>query len=240
MLTLKKRTAFDGKPAARNEKESGEALKRFKISVSEKIEELSINDKRLHLWKDNPRRNDEAAVKLADIIKVRGQISPIVVWRKNGVIYKGNTTWKAMRILGLDKIKVLWVDFPSEASAIAYGIADNKSSEFSQWDDTILSQFLKVEEIQKSNTGFTVTESNILASLGTTVSDIDPNKEWEGMPEFTVKQKGFKSIVMHFLNQEHVNIFSKLIGQEITENTKYLWYPKQIREVLKKKGFISK
>ena len=81
------------------------------------------------------------------------------------VIYKGNTTWKALKKLGVDTIKVQFEDFPSEASATAYGIADNKSSEFSEWDDDILMDLLSAEEIGalKSDLGFTEDELRGLA-----------------------------------------------------------------------------
>lgn len=108
-------------------------------------------------WKDNPRKNDAAAPKLAEILKEHGQRTPIVVWRKNMVIYKGNTTFKAAKILGWPTIKVILADFPSEQAATAYGIADNKASEFSDWDDTVLSNLMKAGEgfFTKGNTGFT-------------------------------------------------------------------------------------
>jgi ParB-like chromosome segregation protein Spo0J len=119
------------------------------------IEEVSLLS--VKLWNDNPRINDAAVPKLMEILKVRGQVTPIVVWHKNMTIYKGNTTWKAIKKLGWPKIKVLFVDFPSEQAAIAYGIADNKSSEWSQWDDSVLLRFMDNREIV-TNSGFNEVE----------------------------------------------------------------------------------
>ena len=115
-------------------------------------------------WKDNPRKNDAAAPKLAELLKEHGQRSPIVVWRQNMTIYKGNTTYKAAKILGWPTIQAIMADFPSEQAAIAYGIADNKSSEYSDWDDNVLSELMKAGDgfFTKANTGFTDRE---LASL---------------------------------------------------------------------------
>jgi hypothetical protein len=112
-------------------------------------------------WKDNPRKNDKAAIELAELIKIHKQISPVVVWAKNMVIYKGNTTKKAMTILGSKTIKAIFVDFPSEQAAIAYGIADNKSSELSSWDDTILRKFLDIKEVQLGS-GFSSQEMSFI------------------------------------------------------------------------------
>jgi len=118
---------------------------------------------KLKQWKDNPRKNDNAAKELSKLIAAHGQRTPVVAWRKNGVIYKGNMTHKAMRLLGMKEIAVLWADFPSEYAAIAYGIADNKSSEFAEWDNDILLSMLRTQPL--SQTGFTKTEFNNMHML---------------------------------------------------------------------------
>ena len=122
-----------------------------RITTEDKVSIVPIVT--VKLWKDNPRKNDAAVPRLAEIIKARGQITPIVVWKKNMVAYKGNTTLKACRALGMKDIKVLFADFPSETSAIAYGIADNKSSEFATWDNDLLKQFMQIEEISMNQPG---------------------------------------------------------------------------------------
>lgn len=129
------------------------------VKVDDKIVEVPIGD--IIPWKNNPRKNDVAAPKLAEVISVRGQITPIVVWRKNMVAYKGNTTIKAMQLLNQKTIKVLFADFPSEAAAVAYGIADNKSSEWAEWDEAVLQKFFTTPEIVKSS-GFSEIERRAL------------------------------------------------------------------------------
>jgi hypothetical protein len=52
-------------------------------------------------------------------------------------------------------------------------------------------------------------------------------KEWTGMPEFIQEDlTSFRSIILHFRNQEDIEEFSKLIDQKIPPKQKYLWYPK--------------
>jgi ParB-like nuclease domain len=129
-----------------------------------KTEDASIDSVRQ--WKDNPRENDDAAPKLAELLKIHGQVTPIVCWTKNRTIYKGNTTWKAAKILGWKTIRVLWVNFTSDAAATAYAIADNKSSEFAQWDEEILQKLLNVEDVQQMrSSGFSEEECNLLKFL---------------------------------------------------------------------------
>lgn len=116
----------------------------------------------LKLWKDNPRKNTQAAKELAPILEKHGLRSPLVVWDKNNTIYKGNTTWKAAKLLGWKNIAVAFVSFKSEEAANAYGIADNKSQEFSEWDDELLNKMLDTEPMKKfyGSTGFTEKELN--------------------------------------------------------------------------------
>lgn len=50
---------------------------------------------------------------------------------------------------------------------------------------------------------------------------------WQGMPEFIQENlMPFKSILVHFENQENVSKFAALVDQKITNQTKSLWYPK--------------
>jgi hypothetical protein len=129
------------------------------VKVDSEIVEVPISS--INLWKSNPRKNDAAVPKLAEIISLRGQITPILVWRKNMVAYKGNTTIKAMKSLGKTSVKVLFADFPSEAAAVAYGIADNKASEWAEWDDAVLQKFFIIPEIVKAS-GFSEVERRAL------------------------------------------------------------------------------
>lgn len=49
--------------------------------------------------------------------------------------------------------------------------------------------------------------------------------EWKDMPEFIQDDAVFRKITVNFNTQEDVDRFAKLIGQEIGEKTRYLWYP---------------
>ena len=80
-------------------------------------------------------------------------------------VYKGNTTLKAAIILKLEEVPVHYVDFKDYASAAAYAIADNKSSEFSEWDDKTLVSLLSNKELLGKNTGFDSSEMKRLISV---------------------------------------------------------------------------
>jgi hypothetical protein len=50
--------------------------------------------------------------------------------------------------------------------------------------------------------------------------------EWQGMPEFVQKDlTPFKTLYVHFEKKEDIDSFAKLIGQRVTVETKYVWFP---------------
>ena len=49
----------------------------------------------------------------------------------------------------------------------------------------------------------------------------------EGMPEFTQEEVSGRPIIVRFKNDEDVQASAKLIGQTITEKTKFIWFPYQ-------------
>lgn len=145
---------------------------------------------KIKLWRDNPRKNDQGVVKLAKLLKTYGQITPIVVWDKNMTVYKGNTTLKALLLNGEKTVKVLYKSFPSEQAAIAYGIADNKSSEWSDWDDDILKNIFSQNEkyFTKENIGFTGKEKQLflLSKNCDKLPDIEIQGETKELDEFMI------------------------------------------------------
>lgn len=54
----------------------------------------------------------------------------------------------------------------------------------------------------------------------------DWKKEWIGMPEFIqVDKESKKSVIIHFESWEDVEAFGKLVGRNITPNTKSFFFP---------------
>lgn len=54
----------------------------------------------------------------------------------------------------------------------------------------------------------------------------DWRKEWAGMPEFVQEDlSSYKSVKVHFRNEQDFLAFQELIGQKITPKQKALWFP---------------
>jgi len=103
-------------------------------------------------------RNLEA---IAASLRAFGQQKPIVV-DKRGVILAGNGTYEAAKRIGWDKIQITRTDL-SGTLATAYAIADNRTAELAEWDDTALAEQLRAlqsEEFNLANVGYTDDELN--------------------------------------------------------------------------------
>lgn len=62
----------------------------------------------------------------------------------------------------------------------------------------------------------------------------DPLAEWKGMPEFEQEAiKTHQDVIVHFMTAGDVEKFAALVEQTITENTKWIYYPKQERQKLR-------
>lgn len=56
--------------------------------------------------------------------------------------------------------------------------------------------------------------------------DKEWKKYWKGMPDYEQEDNPtYKTIYVHFRNEEDYKEFSKLIGQNITDKTKSIWHP---------------
>lgn len=62
----------------------------------------------------------------------------------------------------------------------------------------------------------------------------NPNAEWSGMPEYENEDVfgAVLSIKVHFAGMEDVKKFARLVEQNITKKTTFIWYPKQQHENL--------
>lgn len=178
---------------------------------------------------------------LAASIKEWGFTVPVLVDEDDGII-AGHGRVLAAQKLGIETIPVMVAKGWSEAKKRAYVIADNKLALNAGWDlDSLKIEFQELGELDFDIelTGF---DDGELSSLfldreqGTT----DPNAEWEGMPEFDQQDKqSFRHIIVHFENNDDVEDFARLIGQPVTDKTKSIWHPVQVRMDTESKRYAS-
>lgn len=116
-----------------------------------KIDYKEIKD--LKEYENNPRFNDKAVDKVANSIKEFGFKVPIVV-DKDNVIVAGHTRLKAAKKLKMNKVPVIVADDLNEEQIKAFRLADNKVSEYSEWNDDLLNLELESLNFDMSDFGF--------------------------------------------------------------------------------------
>ena len=122
------------------------------------IVEMAVND--LVPYENNPRKNDDAVEKVALSISAFGFKVPIVI-DANNVIVTGHTRLKAAKKLGLKTVPCIKADDLTEEQIKAFRLADNKVSEFSEWDEEKLMKELEaLGDIDMSLYGFEFPEDD--------------------------------------------------------------------------------
>ena len=128
-------------------------------------------------YESNPRLiNDEAVDKVAASIKEFGFKVPIIVDEDN-VIVAGHTRKLAAQSIGMDEVPVVIADDLTEDQIKAFRLADNKVSEFSEWDFDLLSAELDELDMDMDDFGFDEIgdENNFEQEEDTSTVDLDEN-----------------------------------------------------------------
>jgi DNA modification methylase len=131
----------------------------------------------IKLYPHNPRRNDHAVAAVAASIREFGFRQPIVL-DTDGVIVVGSTRLKAAIQLGMKQVPVHVAVDLTPAQLKAYRIADNKTAELADWDDSLLVQ--ELAELQKMDfdldvVGFTAEELQELFQAELELGLVDPD-----------------------------------------------------------------
>jgi ParB-like chromosome segregation protein Spo0J len=122
-----------------------------------------VSTDELHLNPANPRHNDEAVPHVAASIQRFGWRQPVVA-RPDGEVIAGNTRLKAAQSLGMTEVPVVRFE-GSDLEATAYGIADNRSSEFATWDEPALAELLEALRAEDALDGVGYSDADIDALL---------------------------------------------------------------------------
>ncbi len=145
--------------------------------IAEPLRSLAVPIAELHEDPSNARKG-HAVERIAASLKQYGQRKPIVVNRaQGGKVEAGNGTLAAAKSLGWTHIAAVFVD-DDAATAAAYGIADNRVGEFSEWDADILGDLIPT--LDGLFTGFLPDEMDLLA---TEVPSLDSLEDKYGEPD---------------------------------------------------------
>ena len=123
-------------------------LDRSLLVPSTKLPTYDVPIDTIHLYERNPRKNDKAVPIVRKSLEDFDQKVPIVV-DAYGTIVAGHTRYKAMREMGWTTCTIVLADDLTPDQVKAYRIIDNRSSEYSTWDDVLLD--LELEHMKKED-----------------------------------------------------------------------------------------
>src|SRR5436309_480698 len=144
-------------------------------AAAQRIETWPID--RLIFYARNPRKNDAAVDRMCGSIREFGFKIPVLA-RSDGEVVDGHLRLKAARKLGLLEIPVILCDEWTAAQVKAFRLLVNRSVNWAEWDEELLS--LELEEIRGLDfnlelTGFEVPEiENLLARAHTDQEEFAP------------------------------------------------------------------
>ena len=193
------------------------------ISWTNEIRKLS----ELKPWLRNPRQiKTDQAKRLVESFEQFGQVETVAVG-PDGEIYNGH-----------QRLNVLMAkygsDYEVEVRVSSRPLTEKEREKLTvflhkgaagEWDFDTLSEWDIPDLIEW---GFKPFE------LGVVGDPNDPNKEWEGMPEFEQNDKNGIVLTVHFFNKiDKINFHEKLsqVGININDTTRSFWYPERPEEL---------
>lgn len=154
-----------------------------------------------------------------------------IVVDEDGVILAGNATVEAAAAAGIERVLTVQADGNTLVAVQRIGLTptqknrlklfDNRAPEFAEWDEPILATY----DADETAGIFRDEElSAILARLDDT--PFDPVAEWGGMPEYESEDKRPSSqLTVYFASDADKATFGDLIGQNLTDKTRWVWHP---------------
>lgn len=116
------------------------------------VKDIDID--KIRPYEENPRHNDDAVDYVMESIKEFGFKVPIII-DSNYTIVTGHTRYKAAQKLDFKKVPCVMADDLSEQQVKAFRLADNKVSEFAEWDmEKLESELGNIFDIDMTAFGF--------------------------------------------------------------------------------------
>jgi hypothetical protein len=216
------------------EAQGGSLSAKAPLSVSKTIESRAIES--LKPFERNSRMHSPVQIaQLARSIERFGWTVPILI-SADGEIIAGHGRLLAAQELGLEFAPCIVADWMDADTRRQYVIADNQLALNADWDMLKLGEeveWMKLNAFDTTLVGFS--DADLARLWAPNADPLDPQGHFaRGMPEFNQPDRmAFRSIIVHFRTEKDVQAFAKLVKQQLTPLTKYIWHPIDKKNVLK-------
>lgn len=172
-------------------------------------------------WRIHPKHQREA---LTSILRDVGWVQDVIVNKRTGFVVDGHLRIALALGERQPAIPVQYVDLSEEEEALVLATLDPVAA-LSLADHAKLGELLQT--IQTEDAAIQALLGKLAEDSG--VTTFDPMQEWQAMPAFENPDAfgAVHTLKVHFASHEAIAEFARLVGQTVTEHTRFIWYPKQ-------------
>lgn len=178
--------------------------------------------------KNNNKHPKDQIEHLVKLIEYQGFRNPLIISNLSGYLVAGHARLIAAKKIGLKEVPVIYQDFEDEKQEYLFLTSDNAIQTQSEIDMDMVK--VNIEELELGKVDIELLGIKDFSLVSAHLREVDPNKEWDGMPPFDQEDKtSFRHVIVHFTCAEDAKEFFKVIGQNDTGITKSVWFPPQER-----------
>lgn len=160
------------------------------MNRAEEIKIVAIKD----IIPNSKNRNNhppEQIERLKKIIEYQGFRVPIIISNQSGRLVAGHGRLLAAKALGLEQVPALYQDFESDEQEYAAGISDNSVAAWAELDLSGINT-----DIGDLGPDFDIDFLGLKNFEIEPADRLDPEKEWQGLPEFEAPEQQSKIIII--------------------------------------------
>lgn len=221
------------------ERKTKRATRKARVAAIRANGDLKVEQYAIDLLRPHPQNYrshpDDQLEHIKASIRANGFYRNVVA-ANDGTILAGHGVVEAARQLRIKTVPVIKLDVDRDSpDALKILTGDNEIARLGVIDDRALTEILKAVHESPQGLEGTGFDEKMLAALtmvtrpSSEIRDFNAAAEWLGMPDWSPEPK-HPFVIVHFDNEADKQQFAKLVGEEFTENTKSIWWPKKPKD----------
>lgn len=168
--------------------------------------------------KNRNKHSEEQIDRLCEIIQYQGFRVPLVVSNRSGLLVAGHGRLLAAKKLKMDVVPVLYQDFDSEEQEYAAQVSDNAIASWAELDFAGINA-----DLPALGPDFNLNWLGLKGFELEPADKLDPEKEWEGLPDFEAPEQQTKIIVIIDDESRRKEFLELISAKDYKEHKELLW-----------------